>query len=213
MTEADEAPGEWELAEPEEPHSLADLVSGVLDRGVVVSGDVTVSLAGVDLVYLGLKSVLTSVASARERGAGAGPAAAIPETTPQRRGAGQPAAPLQPEREELAASGETAGAGTLSEVALQELAENLPDRLDIDPDEVRRDLARLVLTIVELLRQVVEHQAVQRMDDEALPAARVEKMGLALLRLEETMHELREIFGLAAEELQIDLGPLGKVVS
>jgi hypothetical protein len=95
---------------------------------------------------------------------------------------------------------------------LTEIAEALPARLDVDPDAVGRDLGKLVLTLVELIRRVVEHQAVSRMDDPDLSAEQVERMGLALLRLEEKMAELREVFGLAAEDLNVDLGPLGKLL-
>ena len=95
---------------------------------------------------------------------------------------------------------------------LTEIAEALPGRIDIDPEAVERDLSKLVLTVVELLRRVVEHQAVQRMDDPDLTEEQVERMGNALLRLEQKMQEIKEVFGLADEELNIDLGPLGKLL-
>jgi hypothetical protein len=95
---------------------------------------------------------------------------------------------------------------------LIEIAEALPARIDVDPEAVGRDLARLVLTLIELLRRVVEHQAVRRMDDPELSEAQVERMGIALLRLEEKMAEIREVFGLADSDLNIDLGPLGKLL-
>jgi hypothetical protein len=95
---------------------------------------------------------------------------------------------------------------------LTQLAERLPDRVDIDPEAVARDLSRLVLTIVELLRRVVEHQAIRRMEDPELSEEQIEKMGLALWQLEAKMEEIKEVFGLAGEELNIDLGPLGKVL-
>lgn len=95
---------------------------------------------------------------------------------------------------------------------LTELADRLPARIDVDPDAVGRDLARLVLTIVELLRRVVEHQAIRRMEDPDLSEEQIEKMGTALWRLEEKMGEIKEVFGLAGEELNVDLGPLGKVL-
>jgi hypothetical protein len=95
---------------------------------------------------------------------------------------------------------------------LTEMAEALPDRIDIDPDAVSRDLARLVLTLIELIRRVVEHQAVRRMDDPDLTDEQIERMGIALLRLEEKMAEVRGVFGLAADELNVDLGPLGKLL-
>lgn len=95
---------------------------------------------------------------------------------------------------------------------LTELAEGLPTRIDVDPDGVERDLSKLVLTLVELLRRVVEHQAVQRMDDPDLSEEQIERMGTALWRLEEKMQEIKRVFGLADEELNIDLGPLGRVL-
>ncbi|HET7322149.1 MAG TPA: gas vesicle protein K [Longimicrobiaceae bacterium] len=95
---------------------------------------------------------------------------------------------------------------------LVRIADQLPSAVDIDPDTVGQDLARLVLTLVELLRRVVEHQAVRRMEDPDLSDDQVERMGTALWRLEEKMEEIKAAFGLAGEELNIDLGPLGKVL-
>jgi hypothetical protein len=95
---------------------------------------------------------------------------------------------------------------------LTEIAEALPNRVDIDPDAVSHDLGRLVLTIVELIRRVVEHQAVRRMDDPDLSDEQIERMGMALLRLEEKVTEMRTLFGLAEQDLNIDLGPLGKLL-
>ena len=95
---------------------------------------------------------------------------------------------------------------------LAEIAQALPSRIDLDPDAVGRDLSKLVLTLVELIRRVVEHQAVQRMDDPDLSDEQIERMGTALWRLEEKMQEIKAVFGLADEELNIDLGPLGRVL-
>lgn len=95
---------------------------------------------------------------------------------------------------------------------LAALAEHLPSRIDVDPDAVQKDLARLVLTLVELLRRVVEHQALRRMDDGDLSDEQVERMGTALWKLEEKMGEIKDVLGLAGEELNVDLGPLGKLL-
>jgi hypothetical protein len=95
---------------------------------------------------------------------------------------------------------------------LVEVADRLPSRIDVDPDSVHQDLARLVLTVMELLRRVVEHQAVRRMEDADLTEEQVERMGTALWRLEEKMDEIKVVLGLAGEELNIDLGPLGKLL-
>ncbi|MEJ3651485.1 gas vesicle protein K [Actinomycetes bacterium KLBMP 9759] len=88
----------------------------------------------------------------------------------------------------------------------------LPDRIDADPDSVARDLGRLVLTIVELIRQLMERQALRRVDAGTLDDETVERLGLGLMRLEEAMAQLREHFGLRPEDLDIDLGPLGKLL-
>lgn len=99
-----------------------------------------------------------------------------------------------------------------SDLDLAEVANALPDRLEIDPDAVQQDLARLVLTVVELVRRIVEHQAVRRMDDGDLTEDQIENMGRALLELERKLSEIRDVFGLAEDELNIDLGPLGKLL-
>lgn len=85
-------------------------------------------------------------------------------------------------------------------------------RLD-DPDAVEKDLAALVLTVVELLRQLMERQALRRVDDGSLTDDQIENIGSTLMALEARMAELREKFGLAAEDLNIDLGPLGPLLS
>jgi hypothetical protein len=91
------------------------------------------------------------------------------------------------------------------------LANALPERINADPEKVEQGLARLVLTVIELLRRVLEHQAVRRMDGGGLTDEQVERLGLALLRLNERMGDLKQTFGLTDEDLGIDLGPLGEL--
>jgi hypothetical protein len=100
----------------------------------------------------------------------------------------------------------------LPEAALEALARALPERINADPDKVDQGLARLVLTLIELLRRVLEHQAIRRMDGGSLSEDEVERLGLALLKLSERMDELKATFGLTDEDLNIDLGPLGRLV-
>jgi hypothetical protein len=85
-------------------------------------------------------------------------------------------------------------------------------RVEIDKDAVRRDLMKLVLTIVELLRQLMERQAIRRVDQGDLTETEEEDLGTSLLLLQEAMDELTEQFGLTAEDLNIDLGPLGPLL-
>lgn len=88
----------------------------------------------------------------------------------------------------------------------------LPERINADRESVQRDLARLVLTIVELLRELMERQALRRVDEGDLSDEQVEDLGVALMRLEEAMTELREHFGLSPGDLNLDLGPLGTLL-
>jgi hypothetical protein len=97
------------------------------------------------------------------------------------------------------------------ETRLSEVARALPDRINADPERVEQGLARLVLTVIEVVRKVLEHQAVRRMDGGDLSAEEVERLGLTLLKLNDRMHQLKETFGLKDEDLEIDLGPLGRL--
>ncbi|WP_406505122.1 gas vesicle protein K [Streptomyces sp. NBC_00212] len=85
-------------------------------------------------------------------------------------------------------------------------------RVELDPDTVERDLARLVLTVVELLRQLMERQALRRVETGELTEDQEERIGLTLMLLESRMSELRSKFGLRPEDLNIDLGPLGPLL-
>jgi hypothetical protein len=84
--------------------------------------------------------------------------------------------------------------------------------IDADPESVERGLVSLVLTIVELLRQLMERQALRRVDQGSLTDEQIERIGATLMALEGRMAELREHFGLEPEDLNIDLGPLGPLL-
>ncbi|WP_144549800.1 gas vesicle protein K [Bacillus sp. X1(2014)] len=86
------------------------------------------------------------------------------------------------------------------------------ERLPLDSSKVEQGLAKLVLTIIELLRQLMERQAMRRVESDSLTDEQLEELGLTLMRLEEKMEELKIIFGLEAEDLNIELGPLGKLL-
>jgi hypothetical protein len=87
-----------------------------------------------------------------------------------------------------------------------------PPRWNADPEDVRRSVAKLVLTLVEFIRQVLERQAIRRMEAGTLTEGETESVGLALMRLEETVRDLGNQFGLAPEDLKLDLGPIGKLL-
>jgi hypothetical protein len=85
-------------------------------------------------------------------------------------------------------------------------------RINSDPESVERGLVSLVLTLVELLRQLMERQAIRRVDRGDLTDEQIERIGTTLMLLEEKMDELREHFDLKPEDLNIDLGPLGPLL-
>ncbi|MDD7966344.1 gas vesicle protein K [Actinomycetospora sp. DW7H6] len=86
------------------------------------------------------------------------------------------------------------------------------NRVEIDKDAVRRDLMKLVLTIVELLRQLMERQAIRRVEQGDLTEQEEEDLGTSLMHLADAMDELTEQFGLTPADLNIDLGPLGPLL-
>jgi hypothetical protein len=95
---------------------------------------------------------------------------------------------------------------------LQQVRGALPNHIDVDPDGVEQGLAQLVLTLVEFVRQLLERQAVRRMEGGSLTDDEVERVGVALMKLEEKVHELADHFGLRPADLNINLGPLGDLL-
>ena len=88
----------------------------------------------------------------------------------------------------------------------------LPNRIDADPSRVEQGLAKLVLTIIELIRRLLEKQAIRRIEANSLTDEEIERMGLTFMRLEEKVKELKAVFGLEGEELNLNLGPLGDLM-
>jgi hypothetical protein len=114
-----------------------------------------------------------------------------------------------------------AGRLTVTEVAeLAELRRELertasgrsPLHWNADPDDVQRSVAQLVLTLVEFIRKLLERQAIRRMEGGTLTGQQIEDVGVALMKLEETVRDLAEKFGIAPDDLNLDLGPIGKLV-
>jgi hypothetical protein len=86
-------------------------------------------------------------------------------------------------------------------------------RITIDPKSVERDLARLVLSVIELVRKLLERQAVRRVENGTVSDEEIERLGETLLKLEVRMGELKALFGLGDQELALDLGPLRDLIS
>lgn len=95
---------------------------------------------------------------------------------------------------------------------LQSLAQSIPDRINIDSESVEKGLVKLVLTLIELIRQLLERQAIRRMEGAGLSPMQIEDLGLALMKLEEKLNDLKPQFGLTDEDLNLNLGPLGRLI-
>jgi len=88
----------------------------------------------------------------------------------------------------------------------------LPKRINANAKNVEKGLAKLVLTLIELIRKLLEKQAMRRIDADSLSEEEIERVGETLMKLENKMQELKEIFGLKDEELNLNLGPLGDLM-
>jgi Gas vesicle protein K len=137
--------------------------------------------------------------------------------TPRKRTPQRPSPPQAASRRPAARSREVT---TLPERELRAMKLELegrrkkaaPSRWNADPEDVQRSVARLVLALCEFLRKILERQAIRRMEERTLTPDEVEKIGLALMRLEQTLHDIAGRFGLTPDELNLDLGPLGKLI-
>jgi len=94
---------------------------------------------------------------------------------------------------------------------LRQAVDLLPSRINIDAQSVEQGLAKLVLTLIEFIRRLLEAQALRRMEGTDLSPQQIEDLGLALMKLETRMKELKSEFGLTDEDLNLDLGPLGRL--
>ena len=95
---------------------------------------------------------------------------------------------------------------------IEKVQDVLPKRIDANPKNVEKGLAKLVLTLVELIRKLLEKQAMRRIEGGSLSEEEIEGIGETLMKLENKMKELKEIFGLKDEELNLNLGPLGDLM-
>jgi hypothetical protein len=198
--------------------SLCDALDRVLDTGVVVLGEVTISVAEIDLIYLGLQLVVTSIENGRDHATDRLPNRGGPAC---RGGAGRPsgsdaryvrtAPPEAPNAEAQKAltvrpplSAATAAEGSPPAIA---------SALDRTPGQnAGQGLGKLVLTVMKLLHDLLERQALRRMERGALDAAQIERLGVTLMRQAQEIEKLRQELGLQDEELNLDLGPLGKLL-
>jgi hypothetical protein len=232
------------------PATLLDLLDRLLDIGAVIDGRVLISIADIDLIYLNLKLLLSSVEAVRGKKlptestsnspapmapapmapAPIAPAAMTPNSTvtvtkpktdvtatkPKTdQGAGSPPiteSNVQTPPQESAPKKLWGPEGFVDTAPTKESERKSAHKLNLKPEKVQHDVAKLLLTIAELLRQLMERQAVERMSGGSLNSEQIEKLGQGLMALENTVKELKRTFNLQDEELNIDLGPLGELM-
>lgn len=201
------------MSEPALPSgtSLADLLDAALATGVAVHGDAVVAVADVPLLHLGLRLVLRGLDGPSPADRLVRPAPGDASDAPAARVPGSPARALAGEDaadRALPSPGTTPDAPLL-DATTRRLAELVDDGArGADPADVQRGLAALVLTLVELLRDVLERQAIRRMDAGGLDDPSIERLGRTFQALQQRLDELKEVFGLTDDDLRLDLGRL-----
>ncbi len=169
--------------------TLIDALDKVLEKGAVINGDLVVRVADIDLVFLGLRLILISVSKADEVSGGM----------------------LGSEMKEATPDDIEYIKGLQKEIKKAE--ENLPKLIDLgNPRKTEQGIAKLILTLVELIRRLLERESYRRVKRGALSPTEIEKLGLSLKAIKKKIKEIQLIFGLDDEDLNLDLGPLGNLM-
>ena len=197
--------------------TLLELLDRLLDKGAMVKGEVLLSVADIDLVYLNLGLLLSSVKSvvatydqkevlSWRSFSPSDDSLDVPELTTS----SEDAARLIDTNS--SSDQEEALARTVPATSDDARDHYLAPKASIDPKNVEKGLARLVLTLIDLIRKLMEKQAIRRIDAGQLHAEEIERVGDTFLQLDERMEQLKKTFGLNDEDLNLDLGPLGDLL-
>jgi len=197
--------------------TVLDLLDRLLETGVVVDGQVDLSVADIDLIHLGLKLVLASSATLEQHSNGSTTRLIDPPDDPP---GDVPGGASFDSTHCIDLPGTTkaqAGTPIQHEPIVQTShrdpgSEGLHPRIDFEPAKVEQGLAKLVLILVELIRRLMEKQAIRKMEGGTLNRSQLERLGEAFRRLESKMVELKRVFGLEDEDLNLDLGPVGRLM-
>ena len=175
--------------------TLIDALDKVLEKGAIINGDVAIRVADVDLIYLGLRVLLCSISKAEEM-SGKNWRSFGTDYYPSRE-------PTKKELEYLAKL----------EREIRRAEANIPRLIDArSPKKTEQGIAKLVLTLVELLRRLMEREVIRRINRGSLSKIEIQKLGMTFKALEKKMQELKTVFGIEDEELNLDLGPLGNLM-
>jgi len=168
--------------------TLLDALDRVIDKGAYVDGELVLRVADIDLVFIGLRLIVTSVSRAERL-----------------RNEGRMGTQARPTAENLACIRKL-------EEQLRDMEASIPKIIDAgNPEKVEQGIAKLVLTLVKLISQLLEREAVRRVDTGTLSETEIQKLGLTFKVLEKKIQEMKTIFGIK-EELNLELGPLGNLL-
>lgn len=169
--------------------ALVDALDKIIEKGAYVNGEIAIRIADIDLVYIGLKLFLTSVSKAEKL---SGKSFSNPDK--------------QLTQEDIDYINKLKD-------QIRKAEENIPEYIDVsDPEKSEQGLAELILTLVELIRRLMEKEAFRRVKSGNLSRPEVKKLGLSLKAVQKKIKEVQAIFGIEDEELNIDLGPLGNLM-
>ena len=169
--------------------ALFDVLDKVVEKGAVINGDMVLRIADVDLVFLGLRLIITSAARAEELSGG-------PPGSPHNALTKEDIAYIETLRKEI-----------------KKAEENIPRIIHADsPRETEQGLAKLILTIIELIRKLMEKEAFRRVKRGSLSPVEIQKLGLSLKAVKKKMQEIQAIFGIKDEDMNLNLGPLGDLI-
>jgi hypothetical protein len=196
--------------------SLCDALDSILNTGVVALGEVTISVADVDLLYLGLQLVITSIETGRDpapagddwpnpgRVVRCGPQARLAQDTVECSRQTEPAGSSVPA---MPAETESLAAPRMADHERQLAAPNPGGH-----DRQAAGLGKLVLTLIRLLHELLKRTAVRRMEAGSLSIAEMERLGTTLMRQAQEIERLAKDLGLEQKDLNLDLGPLGRLL-
>jgi len=169
--------------------TLVDALDKVLEKGAVINGEMVIRVADVDLVFLGLRLILTSISRAEELSG---------------KSFGNPGRELTPEDMEYIKR---------LQREIRKAEENIPKLIDMgNPKKAEQGITKLILTLVELIRKLLEKEAFRRVKRGTLSPVEIQKLGLSLKAVKKKIEEVQAIFGIEEEELNLDLGPLGNLM-
>ena len=168
--------------------TLTDALDKVLEKGAVINGDIVVTLADVDLIFVGLRLILTSISKAEE----------ISGRTFGERNR----EPTSEDKEYIEKLQEE----------IRRIEQNIPRHIDLGhPQRAEKGLAKLILGLVEVIRKILEKESCRRVKSGTLSSIEIQKLGLSLKAIKKKIAEIQAIFGIEDEELNIDLGPIGNL--